>query len=117
MINDVVPVANTAVSRGFPPFHAYLEHPDGRWYAVWMTRTEPRTQRGHPWHVHVDFGRRDRLYPAFAGDWHLAAYGMRNWDYDTLEESAEAFYRERLLPRLEHGYQLMSGHLAQEWDV
>ena len=99
------------VSHGFPPYYAYLEHPDGRWYATWMTQTQPRTERGHPWHVHADYSTEDRLHFTRADDWFTAQYGMRNWNFDTLEEALDFFLRERLQTRLAHGYRLVQGHL------
>ncbi len=101
------------VSHGFPPYYAYLEHPDGRWYATWMTQSQPRTERGHPWHVHADYSSEDRLHFTRADDWFTAPYGMRNWDFDTLEEAVDFFLRERLQARLGRGYQLVQGHLPE----
>ncbi len=109
-------VEQRTVTRGFPPFFAYLEHPDGRWYAVWMTRTEPRSQRGHPWHVHADYSSEDRMRFGLAHDWYQATYGMRNWDFDTVEEAATSFWTERVQPRLQHGYQIRAAHLADGWE-
>jgi hypothetical protein len=107
----------TATTHGAPPFFAYLEHPEGKWYAVWMTRTEPRTSSGHPWHVHAEYSSEERLAFKRAPGWYTAPYGMRNWDFDTLEEAADHFVRERLTPRFKNGYTLVEGHLAEGWSL
>jgi hypothetical protein len=101
------------ITHGFPPYYAYLEHPDGRWYATWMTRTEPKTERGHPWHVHADYSSEERLEFKGAEGWFTAVYGMRNWDFDTLEEAVDFFMHERLAPRLKGDYHIVQGHLPE----
>lgn len=106
-----------AVRHGEPPYFAYLEHPDGRWYATWMTHTQPRTERGHPWHVHADYSSETRMSFQRGGDWPLALYGMRNWDFDTLEEAVAFLVRERLAPRLAAGYQVVEGRLPTEFSL
>ena len=35
--------------------HGFFRHPDGSWYRLWITRSEPKTPRGHPWHVHANY--------------------------------------------------------------
>lgn len=102
-----------AVTRGGPPYYAYLEHPDGRWYATWMTHTQPRTERGHLWHVHAEYSTEARMRFQRAADWHTAAYGTRNWDFDTLEEAADFFVAQRLTPRLAAGYRVVAGRLPE----
>lgn len=106
---DETQVKSTATAHSEPPYYAYLEHPDGRWYAVWMTHTQPRTPSGHPWHVHADYSSEERLEFKRAANWHTAPYGMRNWDFDTVEEATAFFTRERLTPRLKHGYAVVEG--------
>ncbi len=39
------------------PYYAHFEHPDGSWYLLWVTHTQPQTARGHPWHVHASFDK------------------------------------------------------------
>lgn len=89
------------------PF-AFFRHPDGRWYRIWMTRTQPRTQRGHPWHVHVSYDQGGSLAPVAGPQWHEAAYGMANWDFDDLEAALVA-YRRRARDRAARGYSLVEG--------
>lgn len=114
MQDNVGAKAAEGTTRGAPPYYAYLEHPDGRWYAVWMTQTQPRTERGHPWHVHADYSREDRLHFTAQGEWYTAPYGMGNWDFDSVEDAIQNFLEDRLQPRLEGGYQLVQGYLPQE---
>lgn len=113
MRERATPSKAEGVSHGPPPYYAYLEHPDGRWYATWMTHTEPRTERGHPWHVHADYSTEKRLRLSRDDNWFMAQYGMRNWDFDRLEEAVGFFLRERLQARLERGYRLVQAHLPE----
>jgi len=113
MQNDIATQATDGITRGAPPYYAYLEHPDGRWYAAWITHTSPRTERGHPWHVHADYSREDRLRFTGQGDWYAAPYGMGNWDFNSVEDATRNFLEERLRPRLGAGYQLVQGHLPE----
>ena len=89
------------------PFYAQFEHADSSWYLLWVTHTQPRTQRGHPWHVHASFDKHGVFQPvATSGDPVLAAYGMHNWDFGSQAEAIEAF-EERVQARLDHGYQIV----------
>src|SRR5690242_20663265 len=56
------PVAPTAIARrcramADEPIHAFFRHPDGSWYRLWITHTEPKTPRGHIWHVHASYDK------------------------------------------------------------
>ena len=95
------------------PFYAQFEHADGSWYLLWVTHTQPRTQRGHPWHVHASFDKSGMFQPvASSGDPSLPAYGMHNWDFNSQAEAIQAF-EERLRARLDHGYQLVRARQPQ----
>lgn len=106
-----------SITRGEPPYYAYFEHPDGSWYMLWMTETEPKTRRGHPWHVHATFDKLGATRPALENPWFEAAYGAHNWDFDEEAEAVEYFLEERYLPRLRHGYKLITGHIHPDWPI
>lgn len=105
------------VTRGDPPYHAYFEHEDGSWYMLWMTRSAPKTERGHPWHVHVTLDKHGTMKPVLASRWFEQPYGAYNWDFDTLDEAIEHFLEERYLPRIERGYRLVTGHIPPDWPT
>ena len=106
-----------SITRGGPPYHALFEHEDGSWYMLWMTQSEPRTGRGHPWHIHVMFDKQGAARPVLESRWFENPYGTHNWDFDSLDETVRAFFEERYLPRLKHGYRVKSGHLDESWPV
>jgi hypothetical protein len=96
------------------PYFAQFEHADGSWYLLWVTHTRPRTERGHPWHVHASFDKHGALQPvASSGDPSLAPYGMHNWDFDAEDEAIRAF-EERMHARLDHGYQIARSRLPEK---
>jgi hypothetical protein len=96
--------------------YAHFEHPDGSWYRLWITHTEPKTERGHPWHLHASYDKTGTLAPVPNAAWHEAAYGMANWDFDEEAEVRRAF-QERAQERLAHGYRLLEGLLLQPEDA
>jgi len=97
------------------PYYAHFEHPDGSWYLLWVTRTQPRTKRGHPWHVHVSFDKHGTLQPVIgAQGMQMAPYGMHNWDFDTEAEALSAF-SERMHARFEHGYRVVRARLPEKY--
>jgi len=98
-----------------PPYYAYFEHPDGSWYMLWMTRTEPKTQRGHEWHVHASFDKHRTTLPNLESRWYEKLYGMSNWDFDSLDEAVSYFYEERFLLRLKHEYKLITANIPADW--
>ena len=98
-----------------PPYYAYFEHPDGSWYMLWMTRTRPKTLRGHEWHVHASFDKHGTTLPNLESEWYKKPYGMSNWDFASLDEAVEHFHEERFLLRLKHGYELLVANIPEDW--
>ena len=94
------------------PYYAHLEHPDGSWYLLWVTQTQPRTARGHAWHVHASFDKQGGLQPVVGPGWNMGAYGMHNWDFDD-QASALREFDERFQKRLEHGYRVVRAQLPE----
>ena len=91
--------------------HAFFRHPDGRWYRLWVTHTEPKTERGRPWHVHASYDQAGATAPVAGVKWFEQPYGMANWDFDSPEEAAAEFHR-RAAERVEHGYELREGNVT-----
>lgn len=98
-----------------PPYYAYFEHTDGSWYMLWMTRTDPKTLRGHEWHVHASFDKYGSTMPKLESGWYEKPYGTSNWDFDSLEDAIDYFYKERFLLRLKHGYKLIIASIPRDW--
>ena len=97
------------------PFYAHFEHPDGSWYLLWVTHTYPRTERGHPWHVHASFDKHGGLQPVVSSQgWNMAPYGMHNWDFDAESEALAAF-GERMRARFDHGYRIVRARLPEKY--
>ncbi len=90
------------------PVYALFRHPDGSWYRLWITHAEPKTERGHPWHVHATYDKTGSIAPVAGTLWYEQPYGMSNWDFDSEAEALAAF-RERAEERLKHGYELREG--------
>lgn len=90
------------------PVYALFRHPDGSWYRLWITHAEPKTERGHPWHVHATYDKTGSIAPVAGTLWYEQPYGMSNWDFDS-EADALAAFRERAEERLKHGYELREG--------
>lgn len=108
---------NNQITTGAPPYHAYFEHPDGSWYMVWMTRTFPKTSRGHPWHVHIRWNKWGGPKPKRDWPWWERLWGKVNRDFHDPNEAVNEFFYNRYLPRIEHGYKLIEGHLSPGWAV
>jgi hypothetical protein len=98
-----------------PPYYAYFEQPDGSWYMLWMTSSQPKTQRGHNWHVHASFDKYKTSLPNLESGWYEKPYGMSNWNFDSFEKALEYFYEERFLLRLKHGYKLLVANIPEDW--
>jgi len=97
------------------PYYAHFEHPDGSWYLLWVTHTQPQTARGHPWHVHASFDKQGGIQPVInAEGWNMGAYGMHNWDFDD-EDAAVTAFSERMQLRFEHGYQIVQARLPERY--
>jgi hypothetical protein len=94
------------------PVFAFFRHPDGSWYRLWVTHTEPKTARGHEWHVHASYDKTGASAPVAGVRWYEQPYGMANWDFDT-EADALAEYRRRAAERREHGYELLEGSVPE----
>ena len=103
------------IAHGDPPYYAYFEHQDGSWYMLWMTRTQPKTSHGHRWHVHASYDKHRTSLPNLESKWHEKPYGMRNWDFSSLDDAAKHFHEERFLLRLKHGYQLVVANIPEDW--
>jgi len=90
------------------PVFALFRHEDGSWYRLWITHSEPKTGRGHRWHLHASYDKTGTLAPVAGTLWHEQPYGMSNWDYDSEGDALEEF-RRRAAERFEHGYTLREG--------
>lgn len=90
------------------PAFAFFRHPDGSWYRLWTTHTRPRTERGHPWHLHASYDKSGTVAPIAGTNWYEQPYGMANWDFSSPLEALAAF-RERAQERLDRGYMLLEG--------
>ena len=88
--------------------YAHFTHPDGSWYRLWITRSEPKTARGHPWHLHAAYDKTGTIAPIAGTRWYEQPSGMSNWDFDTEAEALAAF-RTRAAERLKHGYEVREG--------
>ncbi len=108
-------MAQKQIIHDQPPYYAYFEHSDGSWYMLWMTQTEPKTKRGHTWHVHATFEKHQATSPNLDSKWYEKPYGASNWDFDAFEEARDFFYQKRYLPRLEHGYELVVANIPEDW--
>ena len=96
------------------PYYAHFEHPDGSWYLLWVTHSHPRTERGHPWHVHATFDKQGSLQPVLGAEgWNMGSYGMHNWDFDS-EDLALKEFGDRLRARLEHGYRILRAQVPEK---
>ena|SRR3712207_4006089 len=90
------------------PVYAFFVHPDGSWYRLWITYTEPKTERGHRWHLHASYDKSGTVAPIAGTHWYEEPYGIANWDFDTEADALDAF-RTRANERLAHGYELREG--------
>lgn len=95
------------------PAYALFWHPDGSWYRLWITHTTPKTERGHPWHLHATYDKTGTIAPVAGTHWYAQPYGMANWDCET-EEDARAAFREHAQERLTHGYELREGAIPED---
>lgn len=95
------------------PVYALFRHPDGSWYRLWMTRSTPKTERGHAWHLHASYDKTGTLAPVAGTRWWEQLYGMADWDFDGEADALSAF-RARALERLAHGYELREGAVPEE---
>jgi hypothetical protein len=80
-----------------------------------VTHTQPRTARGHAWHVHASFDKHGGIQPVVGDGWQMGAYGMHNWDFDD-EAAALAELRERYQARLDHGYKVVRAQLPEQLE-
>jgi hypothetical protein len=94
------------------PGFAFFRHADGSWYRLWITRSEPKTGRGHPWHLHASYDKSGTVAPVAGTRWHELPYGNANWSFDTLGETLESF-RKRARERLDHDYELVEGAIPE----
>ena len=92
---------------------AHFTHPDGSWYRLWITHSQPKTERGHPWHLHASYDKSGTIAPVAGTRWYEQPYGMSNWDFAE-EADAIAAFRTRSSERLKHGYELREGAIAEE---
>jgi hypothetical protein len=97
------------------PAYAMFRHADGSWYRLWITRTEPKTGRGHRWHLHAGFDKSGTVAPVAGTRWYEVPYGMADWDFETEAAAVEAF-RSRAGERLAHGYELREGAVPPPED-
>ena len=91
---------------------AHFSHQDGSWYRLWITQSQPKTARGHPWHLHASYDKTGTVAPIAGTRWYEQPYGMANWDFDTEAEVLAAF-NERAAERLKHDYELREGALPE----
>ena len=73
---------------------AFFRHPDGSWYRLWTTRSEPKTGRGHPWHLHASYDKSGTVAPVAGTRWYELPYGNANWNFES-EADALSACRER----------------------
>ena len=73
-----------------------------------MTHSDPKTPRGHEWHVHASYDKAGSTAPVAGVAWFEQPYGMANWDFDSRAE-ALAEFRRRAQDRIAHGYELREG--------
>ena len=92
---------------GTLPF-ALFRHDDGSWYRLWMTQADPKTARGHRWHLHATYDKTGTIAPVGGTRWWDLPYGMANWVFVD-EEEARAAFRERAEQRLRRGYKVAEG--------
>src|SRR5438045_8017143 len=96
VMSDQRNVGDSAQPEYETPYYAHFEHPDGSWYLLWVTHTQPQTERGHPWHVHASFDKHGGIQPVISAEgWNMGAYGMHNWDFDD-EAAAVSAFSERM---------------------
>ena len=93
-----------------PAYFAHFSHKDGSWYRLWITHTRPKTERGHPWHLHASYDKSGTIAPIAGTLWMEQPYGMANWDFDTEAEAISAF-QARAQERLDHGYEVREGQI------
>lgn len=98
------------------PYYAAFRHPDSRWYRLWMTHTQPKTGRGHPWHVHASYDLQGTTEPSRESGWFNAPYGISNWDFNCYEDAIEEFMR-RFQQRIDHGYTVQETNLTSSRNV
>jgi hypothetical protein len=94
------------------PAYALFRHPDGSWYRLWVTQTTPKTERGHPWHLHASYDKTGTIAPIACTLWYEQPYGMANWDFETEEDVRTAFL-EKSAERIAHGYELREGTIPE----
>lgn len=95
------------------PTYALFRHEDGSWYRLWITESEPKTERGHRFHLHASFDKTGTIAPVAGTEWYRQPYGMSNWDYDS-REAAICDFRRRAEERLAHGYTVREGAIPAE---
>jgi hypothetical protein len=96
------------------PYYAHFEHDDGSWYLLWVTHSQPKTERGHPWHVHASFDKHGGLQPVPGAEgWNMGPYGMHNWDFDGEDQALKEF-DQRLHARLDRGYRVVRAQLPEK---
>ena len=91
---------------------ANFTHPDGSWYRLWISHSQPKTERGHPWHLHASYDKSGTIAPVAGTRWYEQPYGMSNWDF-AAEDQALAAFRSRAAERLKHGYELREGTIPR----
>lgn len=89
-------------------YYAYFEHPDGKWYMLWITHTKPKTQRGHAWHVHRTYDPWGTSFPNLDAKWWTRPCGQSNDDFND-HFQAVAKFKEIYKERIDKGYICKSG--------
>lgn len=117
VINKDKTVDEPLIRHDDPPYYAYFERDDGSWYMLWMTHTQPKTRRGHPWHVHATYDKHGATRPNLSSRWYDQLYGTRNWNFESFDEALDYFFRCRYLLRLRRGYKLVAGNIPSDWPV
>lgn len=98
------------------PLFAMFRHPDGSWYRLWITHSQPKTERGHAWHLHASYDKTGTVAPIAGTLWYEQPYGMSDWAFDAEDEALAAFL-ERAQERLAHGYALREGAIPGPPDT
>ena len=58
---------------------------------LWITTGEPKTERGHRWHLHATFDKSGTVAPIAGTRWYELPYGMADWDFDAEADALAAF--------------------------
>ena len=90
--------------RSKEAFYAVFEK-GVQWYYLWTTETEPKTTRGHKFHVHADYDLVGNTILVLSKNWYRKLFGIMNHDFNDRTEMIEDFLR-LVDKRMDRGFQL-----------